>query len=64
MLSRFGFAALKQTRATMVRQPVMICATQRMTYLKDLGLDSDAIAIRQNEKDTSKSGGAVELWKA
>ena len=50
MLSRFGFAALKQGRSAFVmRQPQLIFATQRMTYLKDLGLDADSLVVRAQE---------------
>ena len=56
MLTRFGFA-MKQAR--MVR-PSMLYTSQRMTYLKDLGLDQDALVARQTEGTTA---GAVELWK-
>ena len=34
-----------------------------MTYLKDLGLDQDALVTRAQE-GSDKSAGAVELWKA
>ena len=62
MLSRFGFAALKQARGpVMMRAPIMLYPAQRMSYLKDLGLDQDALVTRA--QDTS-SAGAVELWKA
>ena len=61
MLSRFGFAGLKQARGSMVRQPVMIFAMQRATYLKELGLDQNALLARAQDTPTV---GAVELWKA
>ena len=60
MFSRLGFTALKQTRA--VRQPIMLCAPQRMTYLKTLGLDHDSLVLR--EQEGKQTGGSVELWKA
>ena len=67
MLSRLGFTALRQGRtpammAVTRQQPVMFCAAQRMTYLKDLGLDQDALVARTDED--LKKGGEVELWKA
>ena len=55
MLSRLGFTALRRTRA-----PMMLCAPQRMTYLKDLGLDHDALVTRAEE---GSGKGSVELWK-
>ena len=57
MLSRLGFTALRR-----MRMPQMIMATQRMTYLKDLGLDHDALVLRAQE-GSDKAQGAVELWK-
>ena len=45
------------------RQPAMIFAMQRMTYLKDLGLDQNALAV-QAEGNSEKQAGAVDLWKA
>ena len=44
------------------RQPAMILATQRMGYLKDLGLDSNGLVARADNAD--KQAGAVDLWKA
>ena len=51
MLSRFGFAASKHARAAnlAMQRPTMLCAVPRMTYLKDLGLDSDALVLRETE---------------
>ena len=57
MLSRLGFTAMRR-----MRMPQMIMATQRMTYLKDLGLDHDALVLRAQE-GSDKAQGAVELWK-
>ena len=57
MLSRLGFTALRRTRA-----PMMLCAPQRMTYLKDLGLDHDALVL-SGQEGSAKSQGQVELWK-
>ena len=45
----------------MARQPTMIMAVQRMTYLKDLGLDHDALVARESE--AAQTAGQVELWK-
>ena len=45
------------------RQPTMIFATQRMSYLKDLGLDSNSLAVRADGA-SDKQAGAVDLWKA
>ena len=46
----------------MMRAPIMLYPAQRMNYLKDLGLDQDALVARaQDDKSTA---GAVELWKA
>ena len=56
MLSRFGFAAFRQAR-----RPALMCAPQRMTYLKDLGLDHDALVVRDQE--SSDKAGQVDLWK-
>ena len=62
MLSRFGFAAIRPLKRTMnMRAPAMLVQTQQMGYLKDLGLDNDALAVRADEAD--KKAGAVELWK-
>ena len=64
MLSRIGFAALRQGRPVMMRRPTAFMApVQKMGYLKDLGLDNDALVARADEtKD--KQGGEVDLWKA
>ncbi len=45
----------------MARKPTMIMAVQRMSYLKDLGLDHDALVAR--EQEGSDNAGQVELWK-
>ena len=55
MLSRYGFTTLRQAR-----RPLMMCSVPRMTYLKDLGLDHDALVLRAEEKQA----GQLELWKA
>ena len=62
MLSRYGFAAIRQARANplVMRKPVMMMPTQRMTYMKELGLDQDSLVARAEE---GKTAGSVELWK-
>ena len=63
MLSRLGFTALRQTRTQMLmRNSAMLYPTQRMTYLKDLGLDQDALVARAEE--SGDKAGSLELWKA
>ena len=57
MLSRLGFTAMRRAR-----MPQMLMATPRMTYLKDLGLDHDSLAIRA-EEGSAKAQGQVDLWK-
>ena len=57
MLTRLGFTAMRR-----MRMPQMIMPTQRMTYLKDLGLDQDALVLRAQE-GSDKAQGAVDLWK-
>ena len=62
MLTRLGFATLKQARGpVMQRAPIMLAPVQRMNYLKDLGLDHDAVVARAEKPEGS---GAVELYKA
>ena len=60
MLSRYGFALLKQ--APRVAAPRSLYAAQRMGYLKDLGLDQNAMVARAD--DGAKSDNNLELWKA
>ena len=60
MLSRYGFAAIRQARTQALVKPLMMAPTQRMTYMKELGLDENSIVARAEE---GKSAGAVELWK-
>ena len=63
MLSRLGFATLRQARTQMVmRQPAMLYPTQRMSLLKDLGLDHDALVARE-QAGADKQAGQVDLWK-
>ena len=57
MLSRFGFAACRQAR-----RPAMLLSTQRMTYLKELGLDHDSLVARAEQPQGKDS--ELELWKA
>ena len=63
MLSRVGFAACRQARSTMVHQPTMIYATQRMGYLKELGLDTNSLAVRAEEQGDKKED-SLNLWQA
>ena len=56
MLSRLGFTAFRR-----MRTPTMLLAPQRMTYLKDLGIDHDSLVTRAQEG--SDKAGAVDLWK-
>ena len=58
MFSRVGFA---MSRPVMQR-PLFLAAAQR-TYLKDLGLDHDALVTRAAD-GSDKPQGAVDLWKA
>ena len=60
MFNRIGFAF---TRPLMQRPQMMFAPAQRMTYLKDLGLDHDALVVRAQE-GSDKPQGAVDLWKA
>ena len=60
MFSRVGFA---MSRPVMQRPALFFAPAQRMTYLKDLGLDQDALVARAAE-GSEKPQGAVELWKA
>ena len=53
MLNRFGAQCMKT-------QMVMPAASSR-TYMKDLGLDSQSLAVREESGET---GGEVALWKA
>ena len=62
MLSRIGLSALRQGRPALMSRPAAFFApTQKMGYLKDLGLDSDALVARE---DDPKKSGEVDLWKA
>ena len=62
MLSRFGFAAIKQARGNAMVRQAMFAPAQRMSYMKELGLDQDAVVARA-ASGGDKMAGAVDLWK-
>ena len=61
MLSRLGFQMLKQSSTRM--PAMMACQAPRMTYMKQLGLDEDAVVARA-QAGSDKKAGEVDLWKA
>ncbi len=61
MLSRIGFASLRQGRTMMMTRAAFMAPSQKMGYLKDLGLDNDALIARGDEP---QKAGEVDLWKA
>ena len=63
MLSSRLRSIMLQSRMRMRMNPLMITgAPARMTYMKDLGMDEDAVVARA-QAGTDKAG-QVELWKA
>ena len=59
MLSRLGTSIARQSQA-LLRQRAVLCPAQKMGYLKDLGLDSEAIALRESGETKQAD---VQLWK-
>ena len=61
MLSRLGFQMMRQS---CTRMPMMmVCTAPRMTYMKQLGMDEDAVVARA-QAGGDKKDGQVDLWKA
>ena len=59
MFSRVGNMLVRRSlRPMMTQQPLMTVFAQR-TYMKDLGLDSESLALREQEGEAKN----LELWK-
>ena len=58
MFSKVSTVLFRRSAMMMARQPVMGMAANR-TFIKDIGLDSDAIALRKAEGAETN----LELWK-
>ena len=57
MLTRLGYS-LMRSQATM-RTPLALASTQRRTFIKDLGLDYDSVAVRNAAGEHTN----LELWR-
>ena len=57
MLTRLGYS-LMRSQATM-RTPLALASIQRRTFIKDLGLDAESVALRNASEEQTN----LELWR-